>query len=150
MRFVEENIICQEQHSFRKNRGCESQLIGLVDQLAHSLEKGLETDILVMDFAKAFDKVSHSLLTIKLRHYGITGEMNAWIQGFLSGRRQAVVVDGATSGFVDVESGVPQGSVLGPFLFLLCINDLPRDLTATARLFADDTLEYIIQFACMF
>ena len=141
MNFAETNqIICPEQHGFRKKRSCESQLIGLVDEISHSLERGQDTDLIVMDFSKAFDKVSHSLLLHKIRHYGITGQVNNWIESFLTGRQQAVVVDGATSGFLDVESGVPQGSVLGPCLFLLYINDLPKDLTSTARLFADDTM----------
>ena len=140
MTFAEKNnIFCREQHGFRKKRSCVSQLIGLLDEITYSREKGKQVDMIVMDFAKAFDKVSHSLLTHKLQHYGITGSTNNWIRSFLSDRRQAVVVDGATSKLVPVESGVPQGSVLGPCLFLLYINDLPKGLTSTARLFADDT-----------
>ena len=140
MDFAETNaIFCREQHGFRKQRSCVSQLLGLVDEITHSRDRGIQTDMLVMDFAKAFDKVSHSLLTHKLQHYGITGKINNWIQSFLSDRKQAVVVDGSISTFVPVESGVPQGSVLGPCLFLLYINDLPKGLTSTARLFADDT-----------
>ena len=92
-----------------------------------------------MDFSKAFDKVSHSLLVHKLNHYGIVGKINSWIHNFLTGRKQAVIVDGASSETVHVESGVPQGSVLGPTLFLLYINDLPERLSSTARLFANDT-----------
>ena len=139
--FTEENnILCPAQHGFRRNRSCESQLIGLIDELSDDLENGKQVDILVMDFAKAFDRVCHSLLIHKLSHYGITGQVNTWIKNFLADRRQVVVVDGDTSGSVAVESGVPQGSVLGPCLFLLYINDLPENLTSTARLFADDTL----------
>jgi hypothetical protein len=72
-----------------------------------------------MDFSKAFDKVSHSLLLHKLHHYGIQGELNSWIQNFLSNRKQAVVLEGDKSDYVAVESGVPQGSVLGPSLLVL-------------------------------
>ena len=140
MKFAEKNILCEEQHGFRKGRNCESQLIGLIDQLTATLDNGQDSDVLVMDFSKAFDKVSHSLLIHKLNHYGITDNINRWIRSFLGGRRQAVVVDGETSSFLDVASGVPQGSVLGPCLFLLYINDLPKNLNSTARLFADDTL----------
>ena len=140
MNFAENNILCKEQHGFRKRRNCESQLIGLIDQITDSLEQGQDSDVLIMDFSKAFDKVIHSLLLHKLNHFDITGEVNRWIGSFLRGRRQAVVVEGEASSFVDVASGVPQGSVLGPCLFLLYINDLPKNLNSTARLFADDTL----------
>ena len=96
-----------------------------------------------MDFSKAFDKVSHGLLIHKLSHYGIRGNVNNWIASFLTDRTQAVVLDGETSSYVSVESGVPQGSVLGPCLFLFYINDMPDGLTATVRLFADDTIVYL-------
>ena len=107
------------------------------------MEKSLQTDVLIMDFSKAFDKVCHNLLIHKLHHYGIQGKTNAWILGFLSGRTQAVVLDGETSGYVPVKSGVPQGSVLGPSLFLFYINDIPVGLHSTIRLFADDTIAYL-------
>eukprot|EP00745_Piridium_sociabile_P027724 TRINITY_DN44613_c1_g1_i1.p1 TRINITY_DN44613_c1_g1~~TRINITY_DN44613_c1_g1_i1.p1 ORF type:complete len:604 (+),score=154.71 TRINITY_DN44613_c1_g1_i1:145-1812(+) len=134
------NILSEAQHGFRRGRSCESQLLGLVDELSGNMEKGKQTDVLVMDFSKAFDKVSHSLLIHKLRHYGISGQINTWIRNFLADRQQRVVVDGAASDAIAVESGVPQGSVLGPALFLFYINDLPRQLSSTTRLFADDTL----------
>ena len=96
-----------------------------------------------MDFSKAFDKVSHSLLIHKLNHYGITGKTNEWIKNFLSDRTQSVVVEGETSTSIPVESGVPQGSVLGPSLFLFYINDMPQEIQSTVRLFADDTIAYV-------
>ena len=134
------DILCDQQHGFRRQRSCETQLLGFVDEVSHSLETGGQVDTIVMDFSKAFDKVSHSLLIHKLKHLGITGNINRWIASFLTDRQQAVVVEGATSSFVQVESGVPQGSVLGLSLFLLYINDLPSNLASEARLFADDTL----------
>jgi hypothetical protein len=107
------------------------------------MSSGKQTNVLVMDFSKAFDKVSHSLLIHKLNHYGIRGKTNTWIQNFLSNRTQAVVVDGETSNFISVESGVPQVSVLGPSLFLFYINDMPQGLSSAIRLFADDTIVYL-------
>jgi len=108
-----------------------------------NLENGKQTDILIMDFSKAFDKVSHSLLLHKLDHYGIRGATNRWIKAFLTNRTQSFVLEGEQSDTVPVESGVPQGSVLGPCLFLSYINDLPTSLHSTVRLFADDTIIYL-------
>ncbi len=93
-----------------------------------------------MDFSKAFDKVAHRRLIHKLSVYGVTGKTLDWVQGWLSGRRQRVVVDGDSSDQVPVTSGVPQGSVLGPCLFLVYINDMAEELESTVRLFADDTI----------
>ena len=134
--------LCHQQHGFRRKRSCETQLLGFADELVNNMAQGKQTDILVMDFAKAFDKVNHSLLVHKLHHYGIRGMLLTWISDFLRDRRQAVVVNGIRSDFIKVQSGVPQGSVLGPCLFLIYINDLPDLLTAHARLFADDTAVY--------
>ena len=96
-----------------------------------------------MDLSKAFDKVDHSLLCYTLKKYGIRGKINGWIRAFLSNRKQCVVVEGENSSYVPVESGVPQGSVLGPVLFLLYINDIPEGFNSTCRLFADDTISYL-------
>ena len=95
-----------------------------------------------MDFSKAFDKVSHSLLQHKLDHYGIRGKTGEWIKTFLSDRSQSVVIEGESSDKIPVESGVPQGSVLDPSLFLFYINDMPEGITSKVRLFADDTIAY--------
>ena len=138
----ENNILRPEQHGFRKSRSCETQLLDFCEELNENLEKGRQSDIVIMDFAKAFDKVNHSLLIHKLQHYGVIGNINQWLNSFLSGRRQAVIVNGTTSEFVSVRSGVPQGSVVGPALFLAYINDLPEQLTSLTRLFADDTAVY--------
>lgn len=97
------------------------------------------TDILVLDFSKAFDKVSHNLLTHNLIHYSVKNEVNNWIQSFLADQRQAVVVEGTCSAFTPVKSGFPQGSVFGPCLFLVFINYLPQKLSKPMRLFADNT-----------
>ena len=97
-----------------------------------------QTDFIVMDFAKAFDKVPHRRLLHKLDYYGILGSTHKWISSWLSGRSQQVVLNGQASDPVPFLSGVPQGSVLGPILFLFFINDLPDNIKSSVRLFADD------------
>src|SRR5271170_5517985 len=95
-----------------------------------------------LDFSKAFDKVPHKLLLKKLEAYGIEKDLISLIHSFLSDRTQKVVIDGLASDSVQVSSGVPQGSVLGPLLFLIYINDLPDKIKSKCRLFADDSLIY--------
>ncbi|KAL8570366.1 hypothetical protein ACOMHN_035784 [Nucella lapillus] len=92
--------LCHQQHGFRRKRSCETQLLGFADDLVNNMAQGKQTDILVMDFAKAFDKVNHSLLVHKLHHYGIRGMLLTWISDFLRDRRQAVVVNGIRSDFI--------------------------------------------------
>ena len=100
-----------------------------------SLKKGL------LDFSKAFDKVDHRKLCLKLARYGIKGKSLNWIQSFLSGRTQQVILNGKSSEKSNVTSGVPQGTVLGPLLFLVYINDMPSAVLSLLRLFADDYLQ---------
>jgi hypothetical protein len=112
------------QHGFRSKRSCETQLIEFIDEVTINMSAGKQTDVLIMDFSKAFDKVSHSLLVHKLDHYGIRGKTNTWIQNFLSDRSQAVVGDGEKSSYIEGDRGVPRGSVLEPSVFLFYINDM--------------------------
>ena len=137
------NMLSPFQHGFRRNRSCETQLLQFTTDIANILAADKQTDVPVMDFSKAFDKVGHGQLLHKLGHYGIRGRTQRWIHGFLSGRTQEVVVEGQHSDRVPVTSGVPQGSVLGPCLFLHYINDLPEGIGSTVRLFADDTVMYL-------
>ena len=139
----EHQILYPLQHGFRRGASCETQLVDFVDEVTQKLDSGHQTDCLIMDFSKAFDKVNHSLLTHKLDHYGVRGSTSRWIQAFLGNRKQAVVLNSTTSSFIAVESGVPQGSVLGPAMFLFYINDIPQGIGAKVRLFADDTLMYL-------
>ena len=136
------NILSDVQHGFRKERSCETQLISLIHELTSELDKGGQTDVILLDFAKAFDKVPHKRLLNKLHTVGIDHKTQSWIKAFLSGRTQEVVVGGEKSDRGQVISGVPQGSVLGPTLFLVYINDLPTSIKSNVCLFADDTLLY--------
>ena len=103
------------------------------------MDKGGYLDVIYLDFAKAFDKVAHQRLLIKMQGYGINQEIVKWTQSFLTDRKQKVVVNGEESTWADVLSGVPQGSVIGPLLFVIYINDLPGEVHTTVKMFADDT-----------
>ncbi len=113
-----------------------------VNDLAAYHDRKVQVDIAVLDFSKAFDVVPHKSLMRKLTHYGIGCNVHNWIRSFLMERQQQVIVDGEQSMKVHVDSGVPQGTVMGPLLFLLYINALPGHVTSTVRLFADDCLLY--------
>lgn len=140
--FDSNNILAECQHGFRAKRSCETQLIGLTQELHEYLDEKVQVDMIILDFSKAFDKVPHQRLLAKLSNYGIQGNTHRWIDNFLTKRHQRVVVDGETSDWVRVESGVPQGTVLGPVLFLSYINDLPLTVDSKVRLFADDCVIY--------
>ena len=136
------NIVIENQHGFRENLSCVTQLIQCISDWSLTLDHSGQTDVLMLDFSKAFDTVPHRRLLSKLKFYGINGKTAGWIKAFLSNRKQSVVVNGLSSADCDVISGVPQGSVLGPTLFLLYINDIGDNLNSTLRLFADDSILY--------
>ena len=137
------NIIYDLQHGFLDKRSCETQLLEFQCDILANLEGNHQTDVLIMDFSKAFDKVSHKHLIGKLEYYGMRGRTNRWIEAFLTDRQQCVVLEGESSDKVPVTSGVPQGSVLGPCLFLYYINNMATNIKSTVRLFADDTIAYL-------
>ena len=138
------NVLADVQHGFRKFRSCESQLIMTTHDFIEYLNNKQQIDAIFLDFSKAFDKVHHQSLLLKVKHYGIENNMFLWIKSFLEGRSQTVIIDGQESSCKRVLSGVPQGTVMGPLLFLIYINDIHKDLDAatTFRLFADDSLLY--------
>ena len=136
----ENNLFNPGQHGFRNGRSCLSQLIAHFDHISQLLENNHNVDVVYLDFAKAFDKVDFLVTMRKLHSIGISGKLGKWIYSFLTNREQAVSVNGITGNFSEVKSGVPQGSVLGPLLFLVLIGDIDQG-TASAFIssFADDT-----------
>ncbi|KAL5247270.1 hypothetical protein ACHWQZ_G019213 [Mnemiopsis leidyi] len=135
--FVEDKISPQ-QHGFVKGKSCLSNLLETMDCILELLEEGIPVDILYFDFKKAFDRVPHNRLILKLQGLGIEGKVLDVIKDFLIGRNFRVSVNGQFSSFKKILSGIPQGSVIGPLLFILFINDLPECLKSTVKIFADD------------
>ena len=121
---------------------CQTQLVEAVHDWASSMNNNKQTDILLLDFSKAFDTVPHKRLLNKLNYYGITGPTLQWINSFLSKRTETVSINGSHSSPANVISGVPQGSVLGHVLFLVYINDITDSINSNIRLFADDSILY--------
>ena len=139
MRHLDQNnILNNYQHGFRPNYSCQSQLVMLTEEIFKAMDQQKQIDLILLDFSKAFDSVPHKRLLQKLSHYGIQGNLHQWIKAWLTQRKQRVILNNETSNFVPVKSGVPQGTVLGPLMFLLYINDIATNINSSIRLFADD------------
>jgi hypothetical protein len=138
---LENNLLKQSQHGFMPRKSCCTNLLEFFEAATSAVDKGKPFDVVFLDFAKAFDKVPRERLLEKLRAHGVRGRLLTWIRAWLTGRRQRVVLNGESSDWEEVLSGVPQGSVLGPPLFTVFIDDIDLvvELIDILRKFADDT-----------
>lgn len=129
------------QHGFVSGKSCTTQLLSVLNTIGKNLDMGKETDVIFMDMAKAFDRVDHPTLLHRLSKFGISDNLLDWFCDYLTHRSQQVTVHGSTSSQLPITSGVPQGSLLGPFLFLVYVNDIPTSVSNSTGvgLFADDT-----------
>ena len=136
------HLIYKKQHGFLPQKSCATQLVTVLHNMCHSMNSQNDVDVIYFDFAKAFDTVCHDIILHKLKHiYNIDGLMLSFIKSYLQDRQQRVVIDGSFSNTVSVNSGVPQGSILGPLFFVLFINDIYEQISpgTSIALYADDT-----------
>ena len=139
VQYLEENsLISPHQHGFVQKRSCQTNLLESLEEWTRLTEDKHGVDIIYLDYQKAFDSIPHRRLIHKLRGYGIVGEVLNWISDFLMDRVQQVSINGNTSEWGEVTSGVPQGSILGPVLFIIYVNELPSLVSSNIKMFADD------------
>ncbi len=136
---ITNNILTERQSGFIPGDSTANQLLYITNSINKSFDEGSDAIGIFMDISKAFDRVSHKALMFKLKQIGITGRLLKWFKSYLSNRKQRVIINGSISKTQKVNAGVPQGSVLGPILFLIFINDIVEQVQNDIRLFADDT-----------
>ena len=137
--FIENKLISSNQSGFKPGDSCINQLLSIIHEIYESFDVGLEVRSVFLDISKAFDKVWHDGIIYKLTQNGISRNLLKLLEDFLKERKQRVVLNGQVSTWKNINAGVPQGSILGPLLFLIYINDLTEGLTTNVKLFADDT-----------
>ena len=137
--FLNQNdLISPAQSGFKPDDSNINQLLSITHEIYHSMDEGYEIRGVFLGILKAFDKVWHEGLVFKLKLNGISGNLLNIFEDFLRNRKQRVVINGQTSNWKNIHAGVPQGSILGPLLFLIYINDLAQNLSSNPKLFADD------------
>ena len=137
-------MLCKSQSGFRRMHSTETAVTYFADEILMNMDKGLVTGSVFIDLAKAFDTVDHDILLSKLEYYGVCDESLPWFKNYFTGRKQFVHIDPQSSEELAMTSGVPQGSILGPLLFIVYINDLPRCVKhCSVNTYADDTVLYL-------
>ena len=137
--FLANNLLAPNQSGFKPGDSCINQLLSITHEIYSSFDDGFDVRSVFLDISKAFDKVWHEGIIFKLRQIGISDDLLNILSDFLRYRKQRVMLNGQSSSWTNVNAGVPQGSILGPLLFLIYINDLSDGLSPNAKLFADDT-----------
>ena len=137
--FIRSDLISQNQSGFKPGDSCINQLLAMTHEIYQSFDACLDVRAVFLDISKAFDKVWHQGLLYKLKRNDISGNLLETLTDFSEDRKQGVVLNGQNSSWANTEAGVPQGSILGPLLLLIYINDLPDNLSTNVKLFADDT-----------
>ena len=136
---IEHSLLNHKNAGFKRGDSTINQLLYISNKISSSLDQGKEVRMVFLDAAKAFDKVWHKGILFKLRQLGVAQDFVNWFEFYFSARKQKVVINGASSSSLFIEAGVPQGSILGPLLFLVYVNDITNEVTCDINLFADDT-----------